>query len=248
VTIALLGLPPHSSRVRALGARFGKLALGGAVFVVIALLWLTGTLLFPASQRPYAIGSTNGSAWNAAFVFNGTDRLGGKAVEGVQPGFEASRRYPQATQAQRDQIPITPPSPTRLLTRIGPLPGQRLGILVLAALLLGAPAVLLGLRGPPVRVAFGAGLLVWLLTGVALFSEMVRLHPRYVEGFTPAVAALLGVGVAWATRDGAWRTRVLAIALATIAVRICSTGRSRSGGSRPSRPWSRSPYPRSRAP
>ena len=27
---------------------------------------------------------------------------------------------------------------------------------------------------------------------------MIRLHPRYVEGFMPAVAALLGIGVAWA--------------------------------------------------
>ena len=35
------------------------------------------TLFFPASQRPYAIGSTNGSAWNATFVFNGWDRITG---------------------------------------------------------------------------------------------------------------------------------------------------------------------------
>ena len=29
---------------------------------------------------------------------------------------------------------------------------------------------------------------VWLLTGIVLFSAMARLHPRYVESFTPAVA------------------------------------------------------------
>ena len=37
---------------------------------------------------------------------------------------------------------------------------------------------------------------------------MIRLHPRYVEGLTPAVAAMLGIGVAWAAtrRDAyAWR-------------------------------------------
>jgi hypothetical protein len=39
---------------------------------------------------------------------------------------------------------------------------------------------------------------VWLFTGALLFSAMTRLHPRYVEGFTPAVAALVGIGVAWA--------------------------------------------------
>jgi hypothetical protein len=38
---------------------------------------------------------------------------------------------------------------------------------------------------------------VWLLTGIVLFSAMTRLHPRYVEAFTPAVAAMLGLGVGW---------------------------------------------------
>ncbi len=51
------------------------------VYVAVALSWLTATLLFPAHERPYAIGSTNGSAWNAAFVFNGSDRLSGKSPE-----------------------------------------------------------------------------------------------------------------------------------------------------------------------
>jgi hypothetical protein len=46
--------------------------------------------------------------------------------------------------------------------------------------------------------------------GIVLFSQMARLHPRYVESFTPAVAAMLGVGAAWA---GAARTRAQAIAL-----------------------------------
>ena len=49
------------------------------------------------------------------------------------------------------------------------------------------------------RRAVAAGLSVWMLTGIALFSDMARLHPRYVEGLVPAVAAMLGIGVAWAT-------------------------------------------------
>jgi hypothetical protein len=40
---------------------------------------------------------------------------------------------------------------------------------------------------------------------------MARLHPRYVEAFTPAVAALLGIGLAWAcTPRGRWRPALLA--------------------------------------
>ena len=245
---AYLGLP--GSRPR----RLLRVSAAGAVYVVVALAWLTATLLFPAHDRPYAIGSTNGSAWNAAFVFNGTDRLGGKSPEPGAPAFEADKRYPVATQEERDHIPIVPPSPTRLLARVGPLSGERLGLEVLVALLLGIPALIWGLRGggePPgdgqepggndgeaelhrrMRRAAAGGLGLWMLAGIALFSHMVRLHPRYVEGFTPAVAAMLGIGLAWVlarpgagagpgavgARDGSGRLR-LALLAATLAIAV----------------------------
>ncbi len=200
--LAYLGLTgSRSSRVLRVG-------LAALVYVAVALSWLTATLLFPAHDRPYAIGSTNGSAWNAAFVFNGTDRLGSKSPEPTSTSYKPGHKYPVATQSERDHIPIVPPSPTRLLARIGPLSGERLGIEVLIALLLGIPALIGGLRatgGEPqdeahrrMRRAAAGGLGLWMLTGIVLFSHMVRLHPRYVEGFTPAVAAMLGIGVAWA--------------------------------------------------
>ena len=66
--LAYLGMPGSRKR------RLLQLTAASAVYVVVALAWLGATLLFPAHDRPYAIGSTNGSAWNAAFVFNGTDR------------------------------------------------------------------------------------------------------------------------------------------------------------------------------
>jgi 4-amino-4-deoxy-L-arabinose transferase-like glycosyltransferase len=225
---AYLGMP--GSRVR----RIVSLAGAGAVYVAVALSWLTATLLFPAHDRPYAIGSTNGSAWNAAFVFNGTERLGGKSPEPGATIYEPGHRYPVATQEQRDHIPIVPPSPTRLLATVGPLSGQRLGLELAVALLLGLPALAWGLLaararpGPGGRTAGAApdasdveadlrvrlqraaagGLGLWMLTGVVLYSHMIRLHPRYVEAFTPVVAVLLGIGVAWATsgigaQDGA---------------------------------------------
>jgi hypothetical protein len=49
---------------------------------------------------------------------------------------------------------------------------------------------------------------------------MARLHPRYTEGFTPAVAAVAGIGVAWALRDGFWQrlfTIVAALSLTLYA-------------------------------
>jgi 4-amino-4-deoxy-L-arabinose transferase-like glycosyltransferase len=214
--------------------RLLAIALAALVYVVVALSWLTATLIAPAHDRPWAIGSTNGSAWNAAFVFNGTERLGGKSAEPQGSVYEPGFRYPTATQSERDHIPIVPPSPTRLLARVGPLSGQRLGLQALIALLLGMPALLWGLRrendpregdqdepsGAPdarlrVRRGAAAGLALWMLTGIVLFSHMTRLHPRYVEGFTPAVAAMLGIGVTWAAgRDGRLRLAVLGLGLA----------------------------------
>jgi 4-amino-4-deoxy-L-arabinose transferase-like glycosyltransferase len=258
--IVLLGFPGSPS------ARLLKLLAATAVYVVFALAWLGATLLAPAHDRPWAIGSTNGSAWNAVFVFNGSERLGGKSPEAQFTQYEPGHRYPVATQSERDHIPIVNPSATRLLARIGPLSGERLGIELLAALLLGIPALLWGLqrrqsdrggeqdeddadatredqadatreddsqREHPtdatrvqegagsrrLRVAFAAGLLLWVLTGIVLFSHMARLHPRYVEGFLPPIAALLGIGAAWASQPrGRLRALVLLVALAVIVV------------------------------
>jgi 4-amino-4-deoxy-L-arabinose transferase-like glycosyltransferase len=238
--LAYLGMPGPSRRsrlLRAMGA--------GVLYAAVALAWLSATLLYPTHERPYAIGSTNGSAWNAAFVFNGTDRLAGKSIE-PQTVFQPGRHYPVATQSERDHIPIVPPSPTRLLARIGPLSGERLGLELLVALLLGIPALVAAIVGDSrrrrvpagrdagaedgplevlslqaetqvrMRRAVAVGLVVWVTTGIALFSHMARLHPRNVEGFMPAVAALLGIGVAWAA-SATGRARLIALILALAA-------------------------------
>jgi 4-amino-4-deoxy-L-arabinose transferase-like glycosyltransferase len=237
LVFAYLGMPGARRR------RLLQLSAAGLVYVVVALSWLTATLVAPAHDRPYAIGSTNGSAWNAAFVFNGTDRIRGKATE-PQTLYQPGHHYPQATQSQRDRIPIVPPSPTRLLARIGPLSGERLGLELLVALLLGIPALLWGSRRGArvepddragdadsaypqaeretrerVRRAAAVGLGVWMFTGILLFSYMSRLHPRYTEGFTPAVAAMLGIGAAWAASPrGRARAVILAGTLLIVVV------------------------------
>ncbi len=234
-----LGLPGRQRR------RAAQLALAAAVYVVVALAWLTATLLFPAHDRPYAYGSTNGSAWNAAFVFNGVDRLQNKTLEGATPGFIEGHRYPERTAQERYRIPIVPPSPTRLLARIGPLSADYLGLEALAGLLLGGGALIALLTRahasrtsantrsePPgaaisaslplsddlrIERAVAAGLMLWLATGLVLFSSMARLHPRYTEGFTPAVAGTLGFGLAWATERGT-RGRLLVLTGTLLAI------------------------------
>jgi 4-amino-4-deoxy-L-arabinose transferase-like glycosyltransferase len=232
--LAYLGLPGPRRR------RLLQLLGATAMYVAVALAWLGATLLAPAHDRPYAIGSTNGSAWNAAFVFNGTDRLSGKSIEPLTV-YQPGHHYPQATQSERDHIPIVPASPTRLFARIGPLSGERLGLELLLALLLGIPAFIAGLLSKPARSeppssqmaatdtdeddryrmrrAGATGLAVWMLTGIALFSEMARLHPRYVEGLVPAVSAMLGIGLAWASSSfGRARLLTLGVGLAALIV------------------------------
>ncbi|HTA06367.1 MAG TPA: hypothetical protein VK774_08390, partial [Solirubrobacteraceae bacterium] len=169
---------------------------------------------------------------------------GGKSPEPQFTVYEPGHKYPVATQSERDHIPIVPGSPTRLLARIGPLSGERLGIELLASLLFGIPALVWGVRrrrlaagedddeedaddrkrsaGEAERerrlsLAFACGLGLWLLTGIVLFSHMARLHPRYVEGLVPAVAATLGIGIAWAAEPrGRLRPAVLLVGLVAV--------------------------------
>lgn len=201
LTIAWLGLPREGGWRR----RGVQLLAAGAVYVLVALSWLGATLLFPAHARPWAIGSSDGSAWNAAFVFNGTERISGKAVEVIQA--------PGASQ------PIPPPSPTRLLARSGQLPGKWLGWEALGALVLGGFALfsVTARRDAPRRQrAVALGVFVWLLTGIVLFSAMARLHPRYVEGFTPAVAGSIGIGIGLLAAGPGRLRRGVAVALTAL--------------------------------
>lgn len=219
--IAWLGLPrvggisPSAERAR----RAAQVAAAAGVYVVVALSWLSATLFVPAHQRPYAIGSTDGSAWNAAFVFNGSERLTGKAVEVAGASTVAPRRVGAGRPASPGTNPIVPPSPTRLLARSGQLPARWLGWEALAALLLGAGVVLSAYRRGATRPrrATATGIFVWLLTGIVLFSAMARLHPRYVESFTPAVAGMFGIGVA-RVAGARGRLRLLAVPLTALLV------------------------------
>jgi YD repeat-containing protein len=192
--------------------RLIRLAVSAAVFIAVALAWLTMTLLF--STRPYPIGSTNGSAWNVTFVYNGWDRIAGTATQATPT---AAQLHPaNNSEAARAAVPIGSPSLLRLFAHDGPLGGLRLGFVLLAALILGIPALAWSVLRPrppdgTVERAFALALLSWLLIGFALYTAMARLHPRYTEGFTPAVAAAAGIGAAWVLRDGLWQ-RILAVA------------------------------------
>jgi Dolichyl-phosphate-mannose-protein mannosyltransferase len=162
------------------------LACGGT-FLAVALSWTAIAALTPKSERPFPIGSANGSIWHVTLVYNGLGRLSSQGATGRAEGGAG---------------------PLRLLSA-GPLQYWTLiGIALLASCLLGlvALAVLIAtdrkrlqeaVREPAGRLA--VGIVVWFATGLAAFSAMERLQPRYLEAFAPAVCAVFGLafGVLW---------------------------------------------------
>ncbi len=125
--------------------------------------------------------STNGGVWNVVFDFNGIGRL-------------RARASPAA-------LRLDPPSALRLFTTGSHDYASLVGASLLAALVFGALAVAVTVLVPRpagvgrVELASVLFLGVWLVTGVVLLSHMQRPQPRYLEGFTPALAAVFGAGL-----------------------------------------------------
>jgi 4-amino-4-deoxy-L-arabinose transferase-like glycosyltransferase len=188
------------------GVRMLRLAAVGAVFVAVAICWMVFVSLSPARERPYAIGSTNGSVWNSVFVFDGWDRI----VKPAAPeSFSTkSASAPVAHTAAAAAAPAvhgiaSKPGIFRLFQYSLVGYGTRLGTVLFAAIVFALVALAAlfrrRLRAPPEAsreqlIAWAAtlGVGLWLLSGYLLFSYSAHTQPRYLEAFTPAVAIALG--------------------------------------------------------
>ncbi|HEY6759529.1 MAG TPA: glycosyltransferase family 39 protein [Baekduia sp.] len=185
---ALIAAPPLAALWwwGAAGTRMQRAsALAGAAVtcVLIGIAWLVAvTLLVPAAQRPWAFGSTNGSAWNSTFVYDGLDRLTGS------PPIDAARAVP-------GKVPAGP-GPLRLLSAQVDL-GVRIGAeLAIAWLALAAATATRAFRRLDRLGRAGvASLALWLALGTVVFSAQRDLRPRYLESFAPAVAACAALGL-----------------------------------------------------
>jgi len=195
-----------------LAARVRALTAAGAAFAVVALAWLVALSLAPG-PKPFPIGSTDGSAWNVVFVFDGLARLGLARATSHRPGGGPLTLFQTGTGA------------------LGTLVGTAL-VAALAAGLAALAVALVKARGaraasaedwnettePDAELArlARAGAVcvaVWLLVGVAVFSRMVVVYARYLDAIAPAVALALGGGAA-ALATAARRRRAPAAALA----------------------------------
>jgi 4-amino-4-deoxy-L-arabinose transferase-like glycosyltransferase len=188
--------------------RVRAIAAGLAAFLAVSLSWVTAASLAPGSH-PWPIGSTNGSVWNVVFGFNGVNRLRGHASAAA--------------------LKIDPPGPLRFLTTSGIDYAALVGATLIAAVVFGALALAVAARSGRLRergrlpLAGAAFLGVWLVTGVGLLSMAQRMQPRYLEAVTPAIAGMLGVGVALLAAR-ARRRHGAAVALAAGAAVVAVAG------------------------
>lgn len=190
-----------------------------AAFLVAALWWPVAVTLAAPSPRPFAIGSTDGSVWSAIFYYNGLQRL--------------SPQHVPATQL----VGSGAPGPGRLFSLGGAQLGQHLGVELAPALAFALAGLVLAIAGSrrawaaerPAsrRLAVGGGVAAALWIGVcfAVFSSMRSdLHLRYVDAMAPAVAAVLGAGVAACARACAHERGLRGVLAAALTVAAALAG------------------------
>ncbi|MGD0244305.1 MAG: glycosyltransferase family 39 protein [Streptosporangiaceae bacterium] len=183
---------------------------GGAMVllaVVVSLSWMSLVTVWPAGSRPYIDGSTGNSAFQQVFIYNGFGRL-----DQATPDQLVNRTI-------RLGLAISPqPSWHRLLS--GEL--GRDTAWLLAAAMIALLAGLLARRRQPRTDLVRAGLVLWgtwLVTLFAVFSAATTINSYYAAALSPAVAALLAIGLtlAWRHRERPWSWLALGAAVLATA-------------------------------
>jgi 4-amino-4-deoxy-L-arabinose transferase-like glycosyltransferase len=174
--------------------RFGRIAVMGATVAVVSLSYMSFVALTPASQRPYADGSSTNSIYHQVFVYNGFSRVGQKSSspDELLGDTLGTAIFTQAS---------PPPAGNRLLTASY---GRDTGWLLPAAVI-SAIAIVVARRRAPRIDPWRAGALlwgVWLVVLGIVFSVSTTMNSYYAGALSPAVAGLLGLGgaLAWAHR------------------------------------------------
>jgi 4-amino-4-deoxy-L-arabinose transferase-like glycosyltransferase len=207
LVLPALGLAYLVSAPGSPGRRVRQLAVACVVAALVSLSWMTAVSIVPAAHRPYIDGSQDNSAYQQVFVYNGFGRFGDQTPLQLLAGQSIG-----ATSAV-----VTPAAaPDRLLR--GDL-GRDTGWLIPAALVIAAWGIASRRRRPrgdPLRACFvlWGG---WLVLLAVTFSLTTTINPYYTAALTPAVAAILGGGVAafWsADRSAAGRRIGLAVIVA----------------------------------
>jgi 4-amino-4-deoxy-L-arabinose transferase-like glycosyltransferase len=189
--------------------RLGRIAVLGGTVLVVSLSYMTFVALTPASQRPYADGSSTNSIYHQVFAYNGFSRVGQSSPNELLGDTLGTTLFAQAS---------PPPAWNRLFTASY---GRDTGWLLPAALI-AAIAVVVARRGAPRTDPWRAGALlwgVWLIVLGIVFSVSTTMNSYYAGALSPAVAGLLGLGgaLAWAHRG---RASVILLSAGTVLITV----------------------------
>ncbi|QUH04541.1 glycosyltransferase family 39 protein [Saccharopolyspora erythraea] len=192
--------------------RLAGLAVAAVTLVVSSFWWVVVTALWP-SPKPYIGGSTDGSAWDLVFGYNGFGRiLGGEGNGGSGGGGGPGGGGGFSGEA----------GPLRLFN--DQLGGQISWLLPLCLLVLASVAVR-AWRGRPVDRVRASGWVLWggwlLVVGVMFSFAQGTMHPYYTTMLAPAVGAVAGAGLVrmwrWYREPGGFGWLLLPVAVAVTA-------------------------------
>jgi 4-amino-4-deoxy-L-arabinose transferase-like glycosyltransferase len=178
---------------------------GGAAMVVAAGWWVALVELWPAGSRPYIGGSTNNSVLELVFGYNGVGRLTGADNNG-SVGGQTGGGFSSGSSG--------------LFRLFDSDMGSQISWLIPSALVgLGALFWLTAARPRTDRLRASAVLWGgWLLvTGLVLSLASGIIHSYYTVALAPAIAALVGLGVA-----ELWRAGGVAAARWTLATLVAA--------------------------
>jgi 4-amino-4-deoxy-L-arabinose transferase-like glycosyltransferase len=182
--------------------RVRQLLVAGAVTAAVSLAWMVAVTLTPATSRPYVDGSHHNSLFEQVFVYNGFGRFG-----------QQTPLQLLSNQSLGLGLVHTPPAAWNRLLH-GDL-GHDTAWLLPAALAVALWGLWTSRR--PYFILWGT----WLVTLGVVFSVTSTINAYYTAALSPAVAAILGGGVAllWTERDRAQHRRVGAavVVAATVA-------------------------------
>jgi 4-amino-4-deoxy-L-arabinose transferase-like glycosyltransferase len=196
VAYYLLACPsPWLKRLRAL-------ALFAVIATAVGLAWPTAVSLVPADQRPLVLNSDSNSEIDLALRYNGFDRLLGG--DGFNPASALT-----APGSATIPIGVLYGGKRGLLRVFGEFPGPLIAAAVPVALA-GALVLVLEARDRA-RSAVAALWVLWLVTGLAVFSASRLGSPHYFESFTPALSACFAAA-ARAAASGSRPGRLVALA------------------------------------
>ncbi|WP_051833322.1 ArnT family glycosyltransferase [Streptomyces sp. NRRL S-646] len=180
-------------------ARIVRLLIAGAVCAVSSLWWVAVVAWWPADDRPYIGGSTDGGAWDLVTGYNGLGRIFGQS-----DGSGGMGNIGGAFGGESGLLRLFNDQVAGQISWLLPASGVALIVAIVAAVLRRCGKTSAG------ELLAGSGWVLWgtwlVVCGLVYSTQEGTFHPYYTTQLAPAVAALtagLATALARAHRAGA---------------------------------------------